>query len=840
MDNRPYAAPSPQNARFGEEYGLVSSFTDLSAFLHLSWIELWLRSLFIRYHERRIEPRRFNPEDLPHKCEFWAHYLTLLDLLATSRRVPDIKFVDTVSDPARFQPIGVDLVLDVGNSRTCGILVESSGQRPIDLTNAYPLELRDLTRPELVGLSPFVSRLEFNRTQFGPTKLTRQSGRIHPAFAWPSLVRIGSEAVHLSYLSNGTEGSSGLSSPKRYLWDTEPQPHDWRYNAGTQGDASGERSVTQGAMLVHVCDDGEDLDDRRREFQERGDARQVLPAIDARFSRSSLMTFFLVEIFLQAFMLINSPGKRYQRAHSDVPRTLKRVILTVPTAMPLPERLIFQRRVDNALKYVRRMLRLDGTGAAAERPVNLPAKGIIQWDEAIGTQMVFLYTELTRSFRGDARWLFDMCGRQRSEVGDGPALRIASVDIGGGTTDLIITTYTLAGERAIAPKQDFREGFNIAGDDILRAIIEQHVVSALAAAVEAAGVEDPGFILADLLGDNRANHAETERTLRRQFAEQVAIPIGLQLIGLYENYDPMHPMPVVRQKLADFFTTAPTPTPRVIEFIERAVSRAGGSGFSLADVPIDINLTAINHTAERTIGEVLSTLSEVIHKYGCDYLLLSGRSCRMPAVTAAFLAKLPLPPDRIRSMHGYRVGSWYPFRDTRGQIDDPKTTAAMGALVCTLSQGHLEHFNLRSGDLRMRSTMRFIGIMEQIPQIKNRNILLKDVNLDDPRAKRQDCEFKLDTPVVIGFRQLTAERWPATPVYRIDFRRPGELKPDRLPLRVRFCALPPDEDRRSKLFDIDAVEDAQGNSCPHELVLRLQTLKDIRGYWIDTGILITP
>lgn len=837
VDGRPYAAPSPENAKFGEDYGLASAFADVSWFLRQTWVEPWLSAVFLRFHERRIAPRRFDPAELPHRYEFWGHYLALLELLASSRRVPDVKFVDTISDPARFQPIDVDLVLDVGNSRTCGILVESSGQRPIDLTNAYPLELRDLTRPELVGASPFVSRLEFSRAQFGRAKLARQAGRIHPAFAWPSLVRVGAEAVHLSYLSNGTEGSSGLSSPKRYLWDTEPQPHDWRYNSGGSG-AVGERSVTQGAMLVSICDDGEDLEDRRRELQERGDDRQVLPAIDARFSRSSLMTFFLVEIFLQAFMLINSPGKRYQRAHSEAPRTLKRVILTVPTAMPLPERLIFQRRVDNALKYVRRMMRLEKDASGQERAIGLPSKGIIQWDEATGTQMVFLYTELMRSFRGDARWLFEMGGRRRGGSPD-PALRVASVDIGGGTTDLIITTYTLAGERAIIPEQNFREGFNTAGDDILRAIIENHVVGALAAAIKDAGVEDAESVLAELLGGNRAILSETERTLRRQFTEQLAIPIGLSLIGLYEDYDVALPTPPIRRTIASFFEDAPAPTPRIVEFIERAVSRAGGAGFSLMAVPINIDLAAINYTAERTIGEALSTLSEAIHRYGCDYLLLSGRSCRMPAITSAFLAKLPVPPDRIRSMHGYKVGGWYPFRDARGQIDDPKTTAAMGALVCTLSQGYLEHFNLRSGDLRMRSTMRFIGIMEQVPQIKDRNVLLREVNLDDPKARRQDCVFKIDTPVVIGFRQLTAERWPATPVYRIDFRRPGELGQNRLPLTVRFAALRSDEDRRSKLFDIEGVEDAQGIPCPHELVLRLQTLRDVRGYWIDTGILIT-
>jgi len=839
VEGRPYAAPSPENARYGEDYGLAAGFDDIAWFLQLPWVETWLRDVHIRFHERRVAPRRFDPATLPHRCEHWALYLSLLTLFARSRRVPDVRFVDTVSDPVRFQPIGVDLVLDVGNSRTCGILVESAGARAVDLTNAYPLELRDLTHPEHVGPSPFPSRLEFSQARFGRTKLARRSGRLNPSFSWPSPVRVGDEAVRLSYLSDGTEGNTGLSSPKRYLWDTDPQPHDWRYNAGPEPDGHGERAVTQGPLLVFICDDGEDVEERSRAQAERGQSVQVLPAINPRFSRSSLMTFFLVEIFLQAFTLINSPGKRYQRANSDLPRTLRRVILTVPTAMPLPERRIFQRRIDNALKYVRRMLRLGDEGGR-QHPVGLPTHGIVQWDESTGTQMVFLYTELTQSFRGDAHWLFEMCGRLRGPGRGGPTLRIASVDVGGGTTDLIITTYRQAGERAIVPTQEFREGFNTAGDDILRAIIEHHVLAPVAAAVERSGVADAGFLLADLLGDNRASHAEIERTLRRQFTEQVAMPIGLQLIALYEDFDPVQPSPAVPRRLGDFFAGGPAPTQRVVEYFEAAVRRAGGADFSLFDTVIDVDLAAIHHTAERTIGDVLSALSEVIHRYGCDYLLLSGRSCRMPAVASVFLAKLPVPPDRLKSMHRYRVGPWYPFRDARGRLDDPKTTAAMGALVCTLSQGHLEHFHLRSGDMRMRSTMRFIGLMEQVPQIKRRNILLENIDLDDEKAREAVKEFDLDTPVVIGFRQLDLERWPATPIYRIDFRRPGEMRPDRLPLKVEFRALPAEEDTRHTLFALGEVADRDGTSCGSELVLRLQTLKDTRGYWTDTGILLTP
>lgn len=38
-------------------------------------------------------------------------------------------------------------------------------------------------------------------------------------------------------------------------------------------------------------------------------------------------------------------------------------------------------------------------------------------------------------------------------------------------------------------------------------------------------------------------------------------------------------------------------------------------------------------------------------------------------------------------MRRYHVGSWYPFPDTLGRIQDPKTTVVVGAILCALPKG---------------------------------------------------------------------------------------------------------------------------------------------------------
>ena len=60
------------------------------------------------------------------------------------------------------------------------------------------------------------------------------------------------------------------------------------------------------------------------------------------------------------------------------------------------------------------------------------------WDEASCSQLVLLYNELTVKQHGDAHHLFRLMGKKRARYNDHPCVRIASIDIGGGTTDIAV------------------------------------------------------------------------------------------------------------------------------------------------------------------------------------------------------------------------------------------------------------------------------------------------------------------------------------------------------------------------------------------------------------------
>lgn len=826
-ENRPYLAPSPEDSARAQEFALAADPRDNAWFVNEAWIGEWLEDAFLSAKsEARGRPVR--PEDLPHACEHWARYLAFLRLLGEAGLVPRVRLLDVVSEARGAPPIAVDLVLDVGNSRTCGLLVEENpgGEGP-SLNNAVPLALRDLSRPELTHARPFDSRVEFAQAAFGRDAVSRRSGRPN-AFRWGSPVRVGPEAQRLAAATRGNEGATGLSSPKRYLWDRRPNLQGWRFN-GLASDGVTTEPPVSGPFMAFVTETGEVL---------RG-SRRGEPAVRARFSRSSLFTFMLAELLVQAASQINAPASRAARRFADVPRRLRRVILTLPPSMPLAEQRILRERAEGAVRLAWDLLGWSGPGEGGGLPPPEP-RVVLNLDEATATQIVWLYTETVQRLAGDAAGLFELIGRERPGAGKGPSLRVASLDIGGGTTDLMVATWMVESRSAIIPRQEFRDGFKIAGDEVLEGLIAHAVLPGFSAALKAAGCADADAFLKQLLGGDRGGESEVERHLKRQFVQQVLEPCALAILHAYEKAAPAEKGELIRRPVFAILANEPQPAnPRAIQHVEQAAARAGAPGFRVADVVVAADAARVDALVQATLGPILADLCEVIWHYDCDVLLLSGRPSRLRAVQDLVLAKLPVPAHRIIPMHRYPVGGWYPFRDAQARIEDPKTTAAVGAMLAALAEGRLENFLMRSSMLAMRSTAKIIGRMDISGQVRDSEVLLSGVDLEKPGEASFTMSFA--APCFLGFRQLPVERWPATPLYAVEFANPDTVPKLALPLRLKIVRAEADPEAadaeaRREDFRIEEIQDAAGGILrPSDVELRLQTMKSEAGYWRDTG-----
>jgi hypothetical protein len=817
-----YVAPAPQDIQ--QEFGFVADPTANAWFVEETWIGDWLYQALIDLLRAQRGGRPLRENEVPEGCQHFARYLVWLGLLEASEQMPRVRLLDPAGKPSDAPSVWVDLVLDVGNTRTCGILIEEHPGQGIHLSDSYPLMLRELSRAERQHERPFESRVEFARASFGSELLSRDGGRTN-SFAWPSLVRVGPEAVRLAGARNGTEGATGLSSPKRYLWDTRPANVDWRFN-GRASTPPGPDTPVNGPANQWMDEKG----DVHREFGKGAMAGRP------RFSRSALFTFMLVEILFQAVNQMNAPANRARWKNADLPRRLRTVLLTTPPGMPVAEQAHLRRRAQDAVRLAWKLMGLTDRLQLPQIKVNL--------DEATATQIVWLHNEVTERLQGDSGALMELYGRARPEVDAArPSLRLASIDVGGGTTDLMVTTYTASGE-AIVPRQEFRESFKIAGDDVLERVLTLVVAPALEAALSAAGVVEPHALTSRTLGQDLAGLSEADRHLRRQFVAQVLEPAGLAIIHAYEQVSGRTTGEVLRKSIGAIVGQARPEALRAIEFFEAEAGKAGARDFRVADTVIVAESNRIEALTRAVLGPVLADLCEAVWSLDCDVLLLSGRPSRMRVVADIVDAKAPVPVHNIIRMHRYRVGNAYPFRDAQNRIDDPKTTAAVGAALSVQAEGRLHNFLLRTRDLRLRSTARFIGKMANDGQIRDENVLLENLDLDGPA--REDTRFTIPFQAItqLGFRQLPLARWTATPLYVMEFAVPDNAPMLPLPLRVTVerRQLPAgggpggNDAELHEMFQISEILDAQGDPVkPNVVTLRLQTMGSQEGYWRDTG-----
>lgn len=332
-------APGENDLLNGTRFALAWRDDEIADFLDQTWIDGWLREAFLN-HVSQQENRTEQAISLAlRNFEYQAHWLNLLTLLGEQLAVPEVKLVThTLSTPA----IPVDLILDVGNTHTCGVLIEDHGDANDGLRQTAELQVRSLSEPQYLNDPLFTSRLEFSEARFGKQHFSVESGR-EDAFIWPSIVRVGDEARKLAMQRTGTDGNSGISSPRRYLWDETPVLHDWRFsqmNIKTQR----EPLATAFPLMNLMNDDGQPLyslpqDDR-------------LPVFSPQYSRSTLMTHMLCEILAQALGQINSVATRLRLGFPASPRQLRSLILTLPSAMPKQEREIFRLRMFEAIAIV--------------------------------------------------------------------------------------------------------------------------------------------------------------------------------------------------------------------------------------------------------------------------------------------------------------------------------------------------------------------------------------------------------------------------------------------------------------------------------------------------------
>ena len=783
------------------------------------------------------------------KMMYLAQYIYVLQYIQRLNKLPKI----TLFSDRNVAHGDVDIAIDIGNSRTCVVLFDNS-----DFTKGDSLRLQDFSIPVKDGRlnkhsDSFDMRLAFREADFGGEFIigSRQ-------FIFPSMIRLGKEANGLIHkavnMNTESEKTTTFSSPKRYLWDEKSQQREWEFVRLNEEppakpiwiDGISQQLNTNGSLNV-------DGSGGQQKF----------------YSRKALMTFAFLEIMAQARMQINSYEYRCTKGGENVPRRTGRIIVTCPTAMSKIEQIALRKSAEDACIMLERFYsgtynkRIDDKEARKKIKVVPSAKALTnreepEWiyDEAGCVQFVFLYAEISKRYLNKCSEFFNLYGHVRNDLGkyDKKSLTIGSVDIGAGTTDVMIAAYKYddAGQCTLTPTPLFWESFYFAGDDLMKELIRLLVIEGNNAAIEkrltATGkTSEITALNARFFGENTSAMSVQDRQLRNEFNLQASVPIVQYFLEiLRKNKDERATFTF------DVIFADSKPTQRVLEHFAKHF------GFPFESLTWEYDKNVLTNIIERTFDSLVGKISTVLAYYTCDIVVLSGRPTSLKPLTDLFVKYYPVSPNRLKLLNDYRVGRWYPDprHDADGYFANPKSFVAVGAMIgnCASARGSLNGFSLNLEELgkKLKPTSEYFA------KLNERTLEFGETFIT---PSRNTATMKVSTlPVRIGCRQWDVASYPSRPLYVLDFdenkieervktkhglsdakqiKDAVEIEKQRIrkqtPLVFTIEREDYQEDKESLRIELVEV-DATGDELPVSYFsLQIQSMSESENYWLDTG-----
>lgn len=635
------------------------------------------------------------------------------------------------------EPIDVDLVIDFGNTRTVVLALENmeapggrlaSVCRPIrfikqgfdyepyagpnkgDDTAAIVDSWFVLREPVFSNLEPPSSKFrpveeittEVEAVGGGLLKASEQethhfvTSRVPQMFVELSPVLMGDSAREdLGNLKLEVGGNYSLSSPKRYAWDTDPVGRDalqwWTmvlnpWNPLVRSQV--ELPKLCGAMLRFLPADGRDwdIDDPPNEADDpifRPSAAPQTPS----YPRSDAMTWSALAILELAHRQITSSEWR-RGNHEFIPRRLRNVLVTFPAGWSREEIANYRRKWEKGLNIFtlghlrdKRSVRDGG-----DRPELL-----MHLDEAVASQLPFVYSEIRRMYNIGENWI-ELVGRGR---GVDARVRLMTVDIGGGTTDVSIVEYgdlLEGGGVNLEARLLFRDCSSVAGDALVKEIIESVLLPTLGARFRNDAQKMAWFeSLFSGAHPTAASQAKWGRIVKLVF------------------------LPIVRQWLKDLGrgeygnpeTGSPWSPDQIMGSEGRLVDATALADLNLIgrDSPLREDLLAdgdpiayqpsdVEACVERVLTPGILSLAKYIAAYEVDMVTLSGKPSELPKVKRLLEELLPILPQRIVQAKAFPAGDWYPM-SSDNTIHDAKSVTAVGAtLYQAIHNGRIPGWNI--------------------------------------------------------------------------------------------------------------------------------------------------
>lgn len=677
-----------------------------------------------------------------------------------------------------------------------------------------------------------------------------------------SMVRLGREADDVTQVCRA-EGDirTGVSSPKRYLWADDAS---WLEGANWHMADPSDRLRTgvyaaplQGPLLKYIHEDDRDflLGEHEPRENELASERPLKP----RHAPRVLMTAAIYELLCQAYTYVNSQAYRQASGDAGRAREIRTLTLTYPSGMFQEEQRRFAAQAQKAINIFSMTL---GKHQRVKPQLNLSI------DEASAVHLTYIWSELRMLGQDPRLWFSTLrqdrgrrpaqpepeptepiaaspAGRRRNRLGlrrpiaakrpgqspdefGDPAseIRIACIDIGGGTTDLMIARYNFESriDDAIRGQVLHQDGIYLGGDQLVKRLLETIIVPALA---DALGLEDDDVQL--LFGPEVPRNREI-RSQRVAWMNRLLVPLALAYLD--NAVDDVTDEPITH-------TDPEQVEPSVLESLQKACDRLRGPGYYNVQQELDLV-----YNPEEFQGVVYDVFDELLYDYcrrivdfEADVVLLAGLPSKLGFIQQLVKMYVPLPPSRIVPMFNHYAGNWYPYQDEKGHnpgvIVDPKSPVVVGAAIEFMARnGMLPQFKFEMKGKKQENSYYWGVMTDATSGIRNERILFQPA---DDQSREEITEFTTSSQRVLIGRKLGAdENAQATPVYLLKTDPGDRIGPTEVKVKIKRKHATDEEEETLQVESVVGMVAGDDAILGHNVFFVWRTLADER-YYLDTG-----
>lgn len=694
----------------------------------------------------------------------------------------------------------VDVILDLGNTRTAGLLFDHIGAGPFNINNfKQQFKILRLKPDPLSGeydqlenveagiasswivlhaldhqsykvdkesKEPPILQIEYNynvqekREGFIFKKSTYEIDgavikRIPQMFTQLSPVLLGDRAervFNLPYARNLIAVGAKLqqSSPKRYYWD-DTQDHVWWNMLLNEWDAHYDENpkaannlpTLQGEMLRFIRYDGKKLDLTK----ELDPTLQPLPyPKEPSFPKQSTLTWMLLHILESAYAQTNTT---FSQGQNFIPHRLRKVLITYPSGWTKDEVNRYRDRCQEALDIFSHTNIYHGLKSKLKLEMvpqdNTP-------DEAVAGQLPFVFSEVVRYPNQTLADWISIVGKKRSE--DINTARVMNFDIGGGTTDISIVEYqdlnavnARTNFNLLSTMLLFKDGQTLAGDDLVEKVIEKIILGGL---IKSKKGMLTGTNSTETISDRIIKLFTTvfanpgAEAIRSRIVRTCLIPLATKCLVDLRLDD----MDMVKFSAKD----AGVKENNWNDFCEFLGVPPAALRYNKPE--FEFQSKEINDFIEQLYSPLFKNCAMYAAAYDVDLIIFSGKPSELPYFRKMANRYIPISEERIIFARDFKPGNWYPFIDDKGNIQDAKTvTVVGGALYYALSNGFIAGWSItKQNSEESRYEWGEIGAMKSV----HKRVLLH---------KKDDAQTTYLLPNTIIARRQNISSSPE-PVYK--------------------------------------------------------------------------